>query len=129
MMRAFLEGGPTMWLVLLLGLAGHAAAVATLVAGRARRRTALVLGGTTFALAAGTALIGWLGYVHGVSRMEQALVNVAPDMRNLLEQVGRAEAAQNIRFGLIAAALPAIIGFAFLAIGAVRPDDRDPALP
>ena len=126
--RAFHEGGFTMYLVLLLAVFGHLGALLAVLYGRKTKNLARVYGALTLAFGLLTLGAGWLGNMLGRSQVEAAVMGVDPRMKMEIMTVGYAEAAQNLKFGLVAAVLPVLVGLIFVGRSLGEPDP-DPALP
>ncbi|MBI5478034.1 MAG: hypothetical protein HY906_04215 [Deltaproteobacteria bacterium] len=127
MTRWFQEGGFAMFPILLLGVVGLVGTIAGLAIGLSSRRrgTPLAFGAGLLAVAVLCVGIGGASYLMAEMKIDAALVAVAPEMRDELRTVGRAEARVALTFGGGAAALPAIGGLLLVALGLAR--GRDPA--
>ena len=124
--RTFAEGGPMMYLILLLAVVGLVTALIGFAAHD--RRAQAVCGGATLVLGILCGIAGALGYWWGMSRMEAALVHVEPSVREQLLAVGTHEASHNWKFGGAAGVLLVICGVIVTA-RARAAEGRDPALP
>ena len=81
-------------------------------------------GGTPIAIGSGALLfgvvaliLGIVGYLWGMSRVDDALAYADPSQAALMRQVGRAEAMNNIYFGCCATVFPVIAGLAAILVG------------
>jgi hypothetical protein len=124
MARAFQEGGPTMYLVLALGVLGHAAAIVAvaLVLAQPMRARKRIGGAVALTLGVATLAVGYFGWRHGLEMTEAAMAGVSPDMLERLRAQGEEEARHNLTFGLYTCVLPLLAGAALLALSA-REDD------
>jgi hypothetical protein len=125
---AFHEGGWPMYVILLLALLGHVAAVVALILGRKGKNLARVTGLLALGLGLATAGMGWFGNHLGRNMTEAAVAMVDPRDKMAIMNQGYAEAAQNLKFGLGAAIIPSLVGLIFVGRSMGEPD-KDPALP
>lgn len=102
----FQEGGWPMWVVLAVDLCAGGlvplAVVVTLVARFTNkgRTVALVLGVLALVSAIVPMCAGVGGYYLGMSYVEEAVANVDPEYKQQLLLAGRAEASNNLTFGI-----------------------------
>jgi hypothetical protein len=114
--EAFLEGGSTMYLVLLFAIGAFGVAIAGAAAGGfAERARGRMFGGLALLLAAATLGIGYYGYRHGLAMTQAAVRFADPSMAERLLAQGEKESAHNLTFGLYACVLPALLGAIMLA--------------
>ncbi len=122
----FREGGSTMYLVLMFGLAGHAIAIVGLISlGDPVREKLRAFGLTALGLGLVTIGIGWFGYQRGLGMVERALAGVDPEIRHMIREQGEKEAARNIQLGVAACALPILIGAGLAARSLAASRARD----
>ncbi|MCB9686409.1 MAG: hypothetical protein H6735_15310 [Alphaproteobacteria bacterium] len=135
-MMWFLEGGPTMWVILALDLAlllalgvGGVGALAARIARvgiwPARIVTLFVLMGAVVPV-----IVGVAGWWYGMMQVEAALQAASPDIVDTLRAVGEAEARVPLFFGggsSGALAFPALIAaaIAWAPMRAAPEDDED----
>jgi hypothetical protein len=124
MVRAFQEGGPTMYLVLGLAVLGHVTAIVAvaMVLSQPTRARKRIGGAVALALAVATLAAGYFGWRHGLELTDEAVVGASPDMRAALHAQGEEEARHNLTFGLYACVLPLLAGAALLGLS-TRDDD------
>jgi hypothetical protein len=109
-MRWFLEGGAGMWLIAVAGLAGIAcAAVHAATRDAGPRLAALALLGVAFAL-------GVVLTMQARARVDNAIREVDPEMRDRLRVVGYEESSHLVELAIALAAVGAIP----IAVGALR---------
>jgi hypothetical protein len=131
MARWWMEGGVWMWVVLMLALVAlPVAAGAGMLAlvGRFRGGAALTGGRVVAVLALGLALTpgcaGVAGWLHGRSIVDSVLPLADPDQREILREVGYAEARRPLELaGLTAVPL---FGLACVALLLALPPTRNP---
>lgn len=104
------EGGLLARLVLVIGLAGGAAAVALAALSLAlpRRRLAVVACGVLGGFALVAAGTGWLGWTTGLRAVRAAVASAAPEQAQRLLVMGSAEARSCLVLGFAAAILPLV---------------------
>jgi hypothetical protein len=119
----FQRGGAPMFLILFLALIGLGGTIAGLGVGviSKRRGPALAFGAGLLGIALLCGAGGVGGYLWSHARIEAAVVGADPQLVATLRAVGEAESGIPLRFGLGAAALPALSGVVLLALGLARP--------
>jgi hypothetical protein len=120
--RRFEEGGLVMYLLLpllLMGGVGAVANVLVLLFG-ARWKTTVLAGAATLGVAGLTTLTTGAGYALALQALEQAVVGVNPVDRAVILQAGKEEASNILYLGVLAVALPLLVGGITTAVGLSR---------
>lgn len=110
-----------MYGILVLALFAHPVALGAVVTAFTSQKRGIVvsLGATALLLGVLTIAVGVGGYLHGMSMVDEALLGVTSSFEAaMIREIGANEAAQNIRFGVIACAIPILAGFVATVRGA-----------
>jgi len=128
MLRAFQEGGASMYGVLCCGGFSHVIALIGIGFMFGKKRGALIgLGATSLLLGVVTLGVGAVGYFYGMRQVDAAVAFADPQMAARLVAQGRSEALNNIWFGMCSCGLPALAGAMVLLKGVMTKREGDPA--
>lgn len=120
-MQAFQEGGATMYGILCMALFAHVLGLAalgvSLFSKKGKGGAPLAIGSGALLFGVVSMLIGVVGYLWGMSRVDDALLYADSSQAELMRAVGRAEAMNNIYFGCCATVFPVVAGLAAIIVG------------